>query len=412
MKKQTTTPTASTFTILKQLCNIIPPGLVSKLAQETGAARQERTFSCWSQTVALMFAHLTHAIGLNDVCDALRMHGTALAGVRGAIPPSRNNLSYANAHRDAELAKALFWRMLDQLQRQTPSFCHGGKISGSLRRFRRSIQVIDTTTLKLIVSCIDWARHRRRKAAAKCHLRLDLQSFLPRFAIVTSAGESDSGRAREMCAGLKAGQIAIFDKAYMMWRLLGELTGRGVYWVTRPKTPLACRVVKRQRRTKDKRIVRDELIELTVRTSWLAHPQQLRRVVAWVEVDGKLRQMTFITNQLSWSAWTVAELYRARWQIEVFFKQIKQTLQLCDFLGQNENAVRWQIWIGLLVHLLLRYLGFVHGWWHSFTRLFTVIRAALWQRWDLRDLLDRYGTAGGSYRMLAQPQQAFLPSFQ
>ena len=133
--------------------------------------------------------------------------------------------------------------------------------------------------------------------------------------------------------------------------------------------------------------------------------------MARVVVDGQERELVFLTNQLEWSAWTIAELYRCRWEIEVFFKEIKQTLQLCDFLGNSEHAVRWQVWIGLLVHLLLRYLRCVSRWAHSFTRLFTVVRAVLWQQWDLAKLLRSYGTAGGQYRMLGQPEQAYLPGF-
>ena len=119
--------------------------------------------------------------------------------------------------------------------------------------------------------------------------------------------------------------------------------------------------------------------------------------------------MTFLTNNLEWSAGTIVDLYRCRWQIEAFFKQIKQTLQLSDFLGQSVNAVRWQIWTALLLYVLLRFSAWVNGWSQSFTRLFAVVRSATWQHWDLADLLRLYGTAGGSLRCLGQPQQAYLP---
>ena len=410
MKKQIRPiPTVSNYTVLRQLSNLIPPHLVPRLARETGVADQERTFSSWSQVVALMYAHLTHAIGLNDVCDALRMNRGPLSALRGATPPSRNNLSYANKHRDAALAEKLFWRMLSHLHTLTPSLARGGKAAGYVRRFRRTIQIVDTTTLRLVVSCMDWAKHRRRKAAAKCHLRL--QSFLPRFAILSSAREADNRRARELCAGLRQGEIAVFDKAYTDYWHFWELTQRGVWWVTRAKEGLAHEVVGLLRTTDHPRIVRDELVRLTVEVSQRAYPGLLRRVVARVEIDGQERELEFLTNHLDWSAWTIAELYRCRWQIEVFFKEIKQTLQLSDFLGHNENAVRWQIWIGLLVHLLLRYLAWVHGWAHSFTRLFTVVRAVLWRRWSLTDLLQSYGTAAGSFRLLGCPDQAYLPGF-
>jgi hypothetical protein len=238
------------------------------------------------------------------------------------------------------------------LTQQTPDFA-AGKRRGPAFRFKMPIHVIDSTTMELVANCMDWAKHRRRKAAAKCHLRLDLQSFLPRFALIDTAREADAKRARELCAGIKDGEIVIFDKAYVL----------------------------------------------------------MRRVVAWVEVDGKERQMTFLSNHLTWSPESLAELYRCRWRIEVFFKQIKQTLQLADFLGTSANAVRWQVWTALLVYLLLRYLAFLSNWAHSFSRLFALVRTGLWRKWNLLDLLARYGTAEGSFRYLGRPEQAFFPGF-
>lgn len=135
----------------------------------------------------------------------------------------------------------------------------------------------------------------------------------------------------------------------------------------------------------------------------------MRRITARVELDGKEVVMTFFTNNFEWAATTVADLYRSRWQIEVFFKQIKQTLQLCDFIGHSANAVRWQVWTALLLYVLLRFHAFVHGWAHSFTRFFTLLRALTWDRLDLPDLLDFYGTAGERWRMRAQPEQSYLP---
>ena len=122
--------------------------------------------------------------------------------------------------------------------------------------------------------------------------------------------------------------------------------------------------------------------------------------------------MTFLTNPLDWAASSVAGLYRCRWQIESFFKQIKQTLQLADFLGNSANAVRWQLWSALLCYVLLRYLAHVSQWAGSFTRLWAVCRSALWGRHDLRALLECYGTAGGSFRCLGQPEALWLPGLR
>src|ERR1022692_3664482 len=275
---------------------------------------------------------------------------------------------------------------------------------------------------------MDWAKHRRRKAAAKCHLRLDLQSFLPRFAIIDTAREADAKRARELCAGIKDGEIVIFDKAYVDFDHLWSLEHRGVFWVTRAKENLQFEVVDSYPVPEGGKIVSDELVGLKNAGSQKAYPELMRRIVAWVEVDGNdpelmrrivawvevdgnERLMTFLTNHLTWSASSVTELYRCRWGIEVFFKQIKQTLQLADFLGTSANAVRWQIWTALLVYLLLRYLAFLSNWAHSFSRLFAIVRTCLWRKWDLLKLLARYGTAGGSFRYLGRPEQAFFPGF-
>lgn len=411
MKKRHNIPARYSYTILKQVCNLIPGGKVDELAEEYGVDEQSRTFSPWSHTVSLVHAQLTHAIGLNDVCDSLQMNRGTLSTIRGATPPTRNNLSHANKVRDCDMAEALYWRMMEHLMEQSPGFGKGKIRRGYLRRFRTAIHAMDSTTIQLVANCMDWAKHRRRKAAAKCHLRLNLQSFLPACAMIDTAKFHDSSMAKVLCAELKDGEIAIFDKAYVDFLHLRDLTERGVWWVSRAKDNMKYRIVKQLETTGNPRILRDEIIELGVFKSRKAYPLQLRRVVAMVEVDGEDREMVFLTNHLSWSAWTVAELYRCRWDIEVFFKEIKQTLQLADFLGHSANAVRWQVWIGLLVHLLLRYLAYLHSWAHSFTRLFTVIRAVLWRHWHLGDLLDSYGTAKPPGRICGTPEQAYLPGF-
>ena len=263
-------------------------------------------------------------------------------------------------------------------------FC-GRKRRGPAFRFKVPIHVIDSTTMELVANCMDWAKHRRRKAAAKTHMRLNLQNLLPSFVVIDTAGEHDNKRAWELCAGVKSGEIALFDKGYVDFRHLRELDQRGVFWVTRAKENMAYEVVKKMPRSKDTNILRDEIIVLSHPNK--SAPELMRRVVAIVEVDGQEREMTFLTNNLEWSPRSVADLYRCRWQIEVFFKQIKQTLQLADFLGHNANAVRWQVWMALLVYMLLRYLSYLSKWAHSFTRLFTILRAVLWSKIDLMKLL-------------------------
>ena len=412
MKKRIPTiPVASKLNLLRQIGNLIPECLVPKLARDTGAHDKARTFKPWSHVLALMYAQLTHSIGLNDVCDALSLHSGPLSSIRGATPPNRNTLSHANKVRPAQMAEQLFWAVFEHLGRLSPRFVSGKAGRRFARKFKRTIHRVDSTTIPLIASCMDWAKHRRRKAAAKCHLRLDLHSFLPRFAIVDTARHNDAKRAREVCAGVQAGEIVIFDKAYVDFALMADLSLRGVFWVTRAKDNLNFRVVRKFQDSACGKILRDDLIGLQTPGSRQDDPVALRRIVARGEVDGREEEMVFLTNNLEWSAASIVELYRCRWQIEVFFKQIKQTLQLADFLGTSANAVRWQVWTALLVYLLLRYLAFLSDWSHSFSRLFTLIRAAWWKKWDVWSLLRGYGTAAGHFRYLAHPEQAYLPGW-
>ena len=407
--KNQTVPAPSKLNLLRQICNFIPEFLVPKLARETGVEKKVRSFSAWSHVVSLLYAQLTHSIGLNDVCDALGLRSGPLSSLRGATAPSRNNLSHASKVRPAAMAEKLFWAVFEHLGDLSPRFVRGKAGKRFARKFKRTIHLVDSTTIPLIASCMDWARHRRRKAAAKCHLRLDLQSFLPRFAIVDTARHNDAKRARELCAGIKAGEIVIFDKAYVDFAHLADLCQRQVFWVTRAKDNLSYKVVRRYQKGAQGKILRDELVRLQTPASRKEYPELMRRIVALVEIDGKEVEMVFLSNNLEWSAQSIVDLYRCRWQIEVFFKQIKQTLQLADFLGTTANAVRWQIWTALLTYLLLRYLSFLSKWSHSFSRLFTLIRTGLWKKWDLLSLLKIYGTADGHFRYLAQPQQAYLP---
>ncbi len=408
MKNKTINPTRSQFNILRQICNYIPAHEVSKIARETGAEEKSRTFKPWSHVVSLLYAQLTHSIGLNDLCDSLQLHSGPLSTLRGATAPSRNGLSNANRERPAEMAEKLFWGMVEYLGKQSPRFV-AGKRRGLAFRFKMPIHVVDTTVLELVANCMDWAKHRRRKAAAKTHMRLNLQSLLPSFVIIDTAKEHDNKRARELCAGVKSGEIVLFDKGYVDYGHLRDLDVRGAFWVTRAKDNMAYDVVKTMPRSKDEKILQDEVVVLSDPNK--PAPELMRRIVALVEIDGKEREMVFLTNNLEWSPRSVADLYRCRWQIEVFFKQIKQTLQLADFLGHNANAVRWQVWMALLVYLLLRYLSYLSKWSHSFTRLFTILRAVLWAKLDLLNLLGCYGTAKGSFRNLARPEQAYFPGF-
>jgi len=381
--------------------------MIPVLTREHGI--DARTFSGTSHVFSLIFGHAAHALSLNDICDALSVHGAEFLRVRDAAPPKRNTFSNANRTRDPAMAEALYWQMLARLQGICPGFAEYGKHAGFIFRLKRDIFAMDSTTLQLTLASIDWARHRRRKAAAKCHMRLNIGTFLPTFAVIEDAAHHDSVRAGELCAGMVAGDVLLADRAYVDLPFLTGLNARGVFFVLRPKRNMLFETV-RKLPCKGK-ILRDELVRPAgVRTS-KAYPGLLRMVTALVVVDGAEREMTFVTNNTAWSARTIAELYRARWAVELFFKELKQTLQLCDFLGYNKTAICWQIWTALLLYVLLRFLSYVHGWNHGFKRLFCILRSCIWDATRIETILGTCGTARGQPSISATPAQAYLPGF-
>ena len=363
--------------------------MIPQLSREY--AIDARGFSAVSHVLSLIYAHAAHTLSLNETCDALSLHEAEFLRIRGATPPARNTFSNANRTRDPAMAEALYWKLFAHLQTICPGFTQHGKHAGFIFRLKREIFAMDSTTLQLTLASIDWARHRRRKAAAKCHMRLNIGTFLPTFAVVEDAAHHDSVRADVLCAGMVAGDVLLADRAYVDLEFLAGLEVRSVFFVLRPKRNMLFDTVKKLSCTG--KILRDELVRPAGVDTATDYPGLLRMVTTLVEVDGKEREMTFITNNTTWSARTIAELYRARWSIELFFKELKQTLQLRDFVGTNEKAVKWQVWTGLITHLLLRFLRHVSRWGRSFSRCAGLMRSALWVKTDLGELLRFYGTA-------------------
>lgn len=360
----------------------------------------------------MIYAQISQARSLNEVCDGLGLYRTSLGAMRAARAPARNTLSHANRKRDSRFAQDLFWEVLHELQGRVPAFGQYPR-QGLGWRFRRAIHVVDATVIVLLCSCLDWAGYRRRKAAAKIHLRMDWRSMLPQCVLIDPAREPEVIRARELCAGLRRGEIALFDKGYTDFGHFADLNQRGVFFVTRAKEDLHYRVTKRRKcpePTSDVEVLEDAEVLLTSKPTRKLYAAGLRRVHARVVLDGKTRELVFLTNNFQWSAHSVADLYRCRWQIEVFFKQLKQTLQVSEFLGQSKNAVIWQIWMALLTYVLVRFQAHLSRWTHSFTRLFALIRAGLWRHLHICQLL---ATLNGTARTRANaPPCSWLPGLQ
>jgi hypothetical protein len=407
--RATPRPTKTACTTLRQIVQWIPEGLPDRIAREAGA--DIRTFSCTSHVLALLYGQISRSGSLNEICDAARLHEPELNRIRGATAPKRNTFSNADRRRDPEIAEKLYWAVFAHLRAVCPSFTQHAKHSGFIFRLKRDVFAIDSTTLKLSLDSIDWARHRRKKAAAKTHMSLDVGNRLPTFAVVEDAAHHDSTRAEALCAGLTDGDVLLADRACVDLLFLSGLARRGVFFVLREKKNMVFEVLE-DRRHKDPRILSDQTVRLSRKGSGEKYPGTLRRIAAIVEVDGKDMEMTFITNNFAWSPRTVAELCRARRAIETFFKELKQTLRLADFVGYNGKAVKWQVRTGLLAHLLLRFLKHISKWGLSFSRLVGTVRSAVRMKIDLLETLRLHGTAGGPKRPVIVEKQLCFQGFE
>ena len=402
-------PARTAYTTLRQIVQWIPEGLIDRLAWEEGA--DIRKFSAFSHVLALLYGHISGASSLNEICDAFRLHEPEVNRIRGAVSPKRNTFSNANRTRNPDIAEKCYWAVFNHLQTICPAFTQYKQHKGFIHRVKRDIFAIDSTTLQLSLDCIDWAKHRRKKAAAKTHMTLNVGNMLPSFACVDDAAHHDSQYLDVLCAALKDGDVLLADRAYVDLGFLHSLSKRGVFFVLREKKNMVYEVLE-ERTHKDPRILSDQTVCMFNTKSADLYPDVLRRVTAIVEVDGRDMEMTFITNNFAWSPRTVAGLYKARWAIETFFKELKQTLQLKDFVGYNEKAVKWQVWTGLLTHLLLRFLKHISKWALSFSRLAGIVKSAVWMKVGLLDALQTYGTAGGPKRPVIVEKQLYFQGFE
>ena len=408
MKTNHNKATPRVYHTLRQVVQRIPRWLIERTANAHGV--DARRFSATSHFVMLILGHLSRASCLTEICDDADLNRRKLRLVRNATPGRRNTFSHANRTRPAEVAEEVYWETVRHLGEASPGFIPPKRVRGFLARFRkRGIFAIDSTVIRLALTCIASYPYRSKKAAAKMHVRLPVGSFIPSVVRIEAGRPHDSTMADALTKGMKGGDVLLADRAYVDFGLLRGLTAREVYWVLRQKDGMRYEVV--ESREASGGILSDETVRLTAAGTARKYPQTFRRVRALVEVDGEEREMTFLTNNTKWAAKTVCELYRARWAVEVFFKEIKQTLQLADFIGTNENAVRWQIWTGLLTHLLLHYLKFLSGWDKAFSRLAGIVRSAVWMDVDIVETLRLYGTASPPRRPRPHCIQQYLAGF-
>jgi transposase len=343
---------------------------------EHRAERHARGFSCWGQFVAMLFCHLGRAQSLREICGGLAASEGKLRHLGLPDAPKRSTLAYANEHRPWPLYRSVFYQLLGRCREVAGS--HGF-------RFKNKLLTLDATLIELCASVFDWAHYRRTKGAVKLHLLLDHQGLLPSFALLTEGRVHESRVARSL--RFEAGTIVVFDRGYADYDWFASLEADGVFFVTRMKDNADYGVVERRAVPAHGGVRRDEIIFLYKTARRGNYDLFLRRIEVWDQEQQ--RSLVFLTNHRGFAASTIAAIYRQRWQIELFFKALKQNLRIRTFVGTSPNALQIQIWTALIALLLLKYLQLRARFGWSLSNLAALLRQQLFVYRDLFVWIDQ-----------------------
>jgi len=362
--------------IFSQLLQLFPRLEFYQMVKETKAERHARGFTCWGQFVAMLFCQLGRAHSLREITNGLRSCEGKLKHL-GITAPKRSTLAYANEHRPWELYQKAFFALLNK--------CRAQVVGKKKFRFKNKLVSLDSTTIDLCLSIYDWAHFRRTKGAVKLHFVLDHDGYLPSFAVITDGKVSDVKVAHLL--KFAPGTIVVDDRGYNDYRLFGTWTSNGVYFVTRMKDNALYKVVETKVIPQNRNILKDEIILLTGVKAEEKCPYPLRRVEVY---DSEKEQtLVFLTNNLKLVASTISAIYKDRWQIELFFKALKQNLKIKTFVGTSANAVKIQIWTALITMLILRYLQLRSQFKWSLSNLVALLRMNLFTHRDLWAWLNK-----------------------
>jgi len=338
------------------------------------AERHAKGFTCWDQFVAMLFCQTAQAHSLREICGGLSccLGKVKHLGIKEA--PKRSTLAYANEHRP--------WEVFQDLFLHTLALCQTVAKNKKRRfRFKNKLLSLDASTIDLSLSLFPWADFKTTKGAVKLHLLLDHDGYLPVYAYITEGKVHEVTIARML--KLPAGSIVVMDRGYNDYSIYGSWTADGIFFVTRLKDGAVYRVVERRQPPQNRNVISDEIIQLTGVGAFEKCPYSLRRVVVWDPV--KEEEVVFLTNHLKFGASTIAAIYKDRWQIEIFFKELKQNLKVKTFVGTSPNALKTQIWTALIAMLVLKYLQLKSSINWSLSNLVAMIR---WNLFTYRDLLE------------------------
>jgi hypothetical protein len=357
--------------IFYQILELLPRLEFEEQVRKYKAERHSRGFSSWAQLVAMLFCQLGHAQSLREIAGGLASCEGKLRHLGIEDAPKRSTLSYANEHRPWQLYEGVFYVLLKRCQ---------GEAAGQKRKFkfRHKLLSIDSTVIPLCLSMFDWAKYKRAKGAVKLHMVLDHDGYLPSYAVLSDGKTSDITAAKKM--NFAPDTMLVFDRGYTDYDWWLSLTRQKIHFVTRLKDSAEYGVVEQREVLKNGAITRDEVILLTSQQE-IGKEALLRRIEIWVEE--KKETMVFITNNMKLAASTIAAIYKERWQIELFFKAIKQSLRIKTFVGTSENAVQTQIWTALIAILIVKYLQLRSTFTWSLSNLVALLRQQLFVYRDL-----------------------------
>lgn len=357
--------------IFSQLLQLFPRTEFYHAVRKTKAERHARGFHCWAQFVAMLFCQLGRAHSLREICGGLASCEGKLTHL-GIEAPSRSTLAYANEHRPWELYQCIFFELLKRCRLQAMDFKRKF-------RFKNKLMSIDSTTIDLCVKVFDWARFRRTKGAVKLHLVLDHDGYLPSYAHITEGKVSDVKVAHML--QFDPGTIVVDDRGYNDYGLWGKWCAQEVFFVTRMKTNTLYEVCEEKECLPNSPVIKDQIIRLTGEEAEEKCPFYLRRI-EWFDED-RQELFEFVTNHMKLSAFTIAAIYKDRWQIEIFFKMLKQNLKIKTFVGTSANALKIQIWTALIAMLILKYLQMKSSFKWSLSNLVALLRMNLFTYRDL-----------------------------
>lgn len=360
-------------TILSQLLKLVPRHEFETLAKQHHSGRSFRTASRWAQFVTLMMGQLSGRNSLRDLVDNISAQSHRLYHL-GCRKLTRSNLSRINEDKPYALYEALFGKLLHRCQAIAPKHNF---------RFNNPLYSLDASTIDLCLSVFPWANFRSTKGAIKLHVGLNHEGYLPEFVTITEGKDHDITVGRTLA--FPKGSIVAVDKGYNDYSWYNQLTVKGIFFVTRIKRNAKYRVVTRRAVLSNKGLTSDQTIEFTGSVTAKKCPIQLRRIGYRDPITGK--HYFFLTNNFKLAAKTIADIYKSRWQVELFFKWIKQNLKIKSFIGTSKNAVMTQIWIALCMYLLLAFIKFQSRLRKSMQQMLRLLQLNLFEKRDLMALL-------------------------